>query len=52
MIRSVLACLSLSLTLLPALPVLPAAAASFDCSKASSAYERLICGKEDLSAAR
>lgn len=35
----------------PAAVVVPAAAASFDCSKASTPYEQAICGRPELSAA-
>ena len=49
MIARLLAGLSLSVTLLPALPMMPAAAASFDCSKASTSYDHVICDNPDLS---
>ena len=44
------AVLGLSAALLPALPPVPANAASFDCSKASTTYERTVCDNPDLSA--
>jgi uncharacterized protein len=44
------ALLGLSVSLLPAVPMGPAAAASFDCGKASTAYEHAICDNDDLSA--
>src|SRR5688572_2855973 len=50
MIARLLAGLGLSMSLVPVLPVMPATAASFDCSKASTAYERAICDNADLSA--
>ena len=50
MILRLVAVFGLSTALLPALPVLPANAASFDCSKASTSYEQAICDNPDLSA--
>lgn len=50
MIARLSAALALAIMLLPAVPVAPAAAASFDCSKASTAYERAVCTNDDLSA--
>lgn len=46
-----LALFALALSAMPVLPVFPVAAASFDCAKAATAFEKAICGSSRISAA-